>query len=141
MSTISTHSDAQREASRTNGAKSNGPVSIEGKDRSCQNATKHGLRSPRVVLSNEDPNKYQKLLASYVAEWNPLGITESDLLVRMANAPRFRDVGVPVLRRDGLASHREKCGKTPKRTTLSPATEAVMIFPSHSPPAGKEACS
>ena len=92
MSTISIRSDAQREASRTNGANSNGPVSIEGKNRSSQNATKHGLRSPRVVLANEDPDKYRKLLATFVAEWNPLGITESDLLVRMVNAPDVREI-------------------------------------------------
>ena len=86
MSTDNTRTDAQREASRTNGAKSHGPVTPEGKARSSQNGIKHGLRSPRVVLANESRERYQALLDCYLTEWNPVGVTEAHYLMRMVNA-------------------------------------------------------
>ena len=86
MSTNSTRSEAQREASRTNGAQSQGPRTPEGKARSSQNAIKHGIYSTRVVLTNENPAEYQAMLDSYIAEWRPVGQTEADLLLQMVNA-------------------------------------------------------
>lgn len=79
-------SGAQQQASRQNGAKSNGPTSEAGKQRSSQNATKHGLFSNRVVLANESQEIYDGTLQRYIAEWRPAGQTESDLLVQMVNA-------------------------------------------------------
>src|SRR3954470_24899786 len=86
MSSDSIRSEAQREASRINGSASHGPITEEGKIRSSQNGIKHGLRSPRVVLCNESREDYESLLASYIREFAPTGITESELVVRMVNA-------------------------------------------------------
>ena len=70
----------QIEASRRNGAQSSGPVTSEGKARSASNATRHGLSSKVVVLSNESPDEFTRVLQSYTAHWNPVGQPEIDLV-------------------------------------------------------------
>ncbi len=79
-------SEAQKAASRANGAKSRGPSTPEGIERCRRAATLHGMYTPQILLANEDPAKYKRLLDSYIAEWNPLGITERDILTDMVNA-------------------------------------------------------
>jgi len=79
-------SEAQREASRQNGKHSNGPTSEQGKSRSSQNSTTHGLRSSRIVLINESQDRYDSLLAKYRDIFKPIGQIEYDSLVQMVNA-------------------------------------------------------
>src|SRR3970040_730271 len=50
----------QRAATRRNAKKSTGPKTPEGKAKSAQNATKHGLLSGRPVLADEDPAAYEE---------------------------------------------------------------------------------
>lgn len=78
--------DSQRDAARTNGAHSQGPITPEGKERSSQNATRHGLNSKAVVLANESQEAYDELLATIQQEWQPQGPTENDLVRDMADA-------------------------------------------------------
>ncbi|HYZ83357.1 MAG TPA: hypothetical protein VE621_03105, partial [Bryobacteraceae bacterium] len=78
--------DAQIEASRANGAKSQGPVTAQGKATSSQNATKLGLYSTRVVLASENQADYDELLASYLDDFQPATNVERDLVVQLANA-------------------------------------------------------
>jgi hypothetical protein len=70
----------QIEASRRNGAQSRGPVTSEGKASSASNATRHGLSSKVVVLSNESQDEFTRVLESYTAHWNPVGQPEIDLV-------------------------------------------------------------
>ena len=79
-------SEAQREASRENGKHSKGPTTPEGKSRSSQNSTTHGLRSSRIVLINESQARYDSLLAKYRDIFKPIGQIEYDSLVQMVNA-------------------------------------------------------
>lgn len=72
--------EAQHEASRRNGAQSNGPATPEGKARSAQNATKHGLFSSRTVLANESQEEFDNSYLRYCHEWNPIGQSEVDLV-------------------------------------------------------------
>lgn len=81
-----TRTEVQKEASRQNGKSSCGPTSDAGKARSSQNATRHGLYSSRIVLTNESQEDFDSLVLLLSTEWNPIGLTETQLLHDMAVA-------------------------------------------------------
>jgi len=64
------------ESSRINGAKSRGPVTPEGKQRSSLNAVRHGLLAKSICLTNEDPEKYKELLQDYLDRLQPVDNVE-----------------------------------------------------------------
>lgn len=69
------------EASRTNGAKSNGPVTPEGRAISAQNARKHGLTGAgSVVLPHESQEEYDLQLGAFIDQYNPVGPVELGLV-------------------------------------------------------------
>jgi hypothetical protein len=75
-------SPARAEASRRNGAKSRGPKTAEGKQRSSRNALKHGLRAEHhVVVEGESPEAFVAFEAALVADLAPDGALQT-LLVR-----------------------------------------------------------
>ena len=85
MTPAQTITPAQRmtraEASRSNGAKSDGPVTPEGRAISAQNARKHGLTgSGLVVLPHESQEEYDQQLAAFVAQYSPVGAVEVGLV-------------------------------------------------------------
>src|SRR3954454_7319656 len=67
----SARTQKQKDASRTNGAQSNGPVTGEGKARSSQNATKHGIFSKKVIVEGESQEEFEQLAESINARWSP----------------------------------------------------------------------
>lgn len=73
-------------ASQRNGARSHGPSTAEGKARSSLNATRHGLSSRVVVLTNEDPELWQQLRASCLEQWQPANSAELTLVHDIAGA-------------------------------------------------------
>ena len=75
---------AQIEASRRNGALSQGPITEEGKQRSSQNAVKHGLTARTVVLCTEDPVLFDQLEQDYIDSFRPCTIFELHLVQRIA---------------------------------------------------------
>jgi hypothetical protein len=79
-------SDAQRAAARANGAKSQGPVTPEGKAKSALNAVTHGLTASAIVLTTESKEKYEALLASYLEKCDPDGPIENDLVEEIVAA-------------------------------------------------------
>jgi hypothetical protein len=79
-------SDARRAAARTNGAKSQGPVTPEGKAKSALNAITHGLTASAIVLTTESKEKYEPLLASYLERCDPDGPIEIDLVEEIVAA-------------------------------------------------------
>jgi hypothetical protein len=74
------------QAARINGAKSNGPVTEEGKAISSQNSRKHGLASARVVLPHESEEEYDRLEASIVNRFKPYDEIEQALVHQMASS-------------------------------------------------------
>jgi hypothetical protein len=67
-------------AARRNGAKSNGPVTPEGKARSSQNAVKHGLASSKVRLAGEDEALFEHFRNTALDFWQPADACEIDLV-------------------------------------------------------------
>ena len=74
------------ETNRANAEHSTGPVTEAGKQRSSQNALRHGLTAQTVVLPTEDPEAYQSHLKSFTSEYHPKGATESNLVQALADA-------------------------------------------------------
>jgi len=81
MSTIN-----KAESSRINGAKSRGPVTPEGKQRSSLNAVRHGLLAKSICLTNEDPEKFKELLQDYLTRLQPTDNVELRLVEQIASA-------------------------------------------------------
>jgi len=81
--------EKQQAASRANGAKSKGPVSVEGRARSSQNALRHGLSAAVVVLPHEDRAAFESVRDSYMESFQPANQPQHDLVETMA-AARWR---------------------------------------------------
>ena len=72
---------------KSNGAKSQGPITPEGKAAARQNAIKHGLLSSKLfVLQNEKAEDFAAYIADMVELYNPANSLEIDLLVEMVGA-------------------------------------------------------
>jgi hypothetical protein len=80
-------SNARAEASRINGAKSRGPKTPQGKQRSAQNALKHGLPAQKfIVVDGEDQAAFDALHAALIDELAPEGALQTLLASRIARA-------------------------------------------------------
>ncbi len=78
--------EKQLQASRTNGSRSRGPTTPEGKKNTARNAYRHGLHSETVVLEGEAEDRFRALLADLYAEYQPSTQTELLLVETMAAA-------------------------------------------------------
>jgi hypothetical protein len=72
-------SEARLRANRLNAQKSPGPKTVEGKKRSCLNATRHGILSQTIHFPEEEMNAYTEFCESYVADLKPVGTLETEL--------------------------------------------------------------
>jgi hypothetical protein len=80
-------SPARAEASRRNGARSKGPKTPEGKERSSRNALKHGLcAGHHVVVEGESPEAFVAFEAALVDDLAPAGALQTLLAGRIARA-------------------------------------------------------
>ena len=70
-------------ASRSNGARSKGPVTPEGKRRSSQNAIAHGLLAAQIVLPGESPEGFQSVLNDHLERLAPADGVEYGLIEEM----------------------------------------------------------
>ena len=78
--------EAQIEASRTNGALSKGPVTEEGKAISSKNGLKEGLASNTVIIKGESKERFEAVLASQMHEFQPQTDNEIMLVQKMVVA-------------------------------------------------------
>lgn len=72
-------------ANRLNARKSTGPRTERGKQRSRQNALRHGLTAETVISVLEDAADYQALEASIMADHQPHSATDRELVCRLVS--------------------------------------------------------
>jgi hypothetical protein len=84
-------STLKSETARINGAKSHGPTTAEGKEKSSRNAIKHGLTAGNgnILLDCEDPAQFDEVLNKLFGIHEPATPAETDLLEEMV-AARWR---------------------------------------------------
>jgi hypothetical protein len=94
---------AQILANRTNSSRSTGPTTDAGKERSSQNAFRHGLTSSKIVLPGEDPAEYDAFRADILEQYQPANATEQILAEELSAAGwrlnRARAVETEVLKK------------------------------------------
>ena len=73
-------------ASRTNGAKSKGPVTPQGKLNSSRNSTRHGLLAETIVLEAEHTGPFLEMVRELCEEHQPSTPTENMMLETIASA-------------------------------------------------------
>jgi hypothetical protein len=77
--------DAQRAASRRNGARSGGPRTPEGRVRSSVNRTTHGLNSVRLLLATEDVEEYRRHVDEWTESLGPATAAEHQIVQLVAD--------------------------------------------------------
>jgi hypothetical protein len=104
-------SEKQRAASRANGAKSKGPVSVEGRARSSRNSLRHGFCSSVVVLPHEDQAHFEQLRDSYIDDFQPANQSQFDLVETMAAAQwrlnRFLEMEATIFEKEMLLCRKD----------------------------------
>ena len=84
----------QIDANRRNAPKSTGPTSEVGKERSRQNAMRHGLTAETVVEPLENREDYKAFEMSITVEFDAQTAVERELVLRLASVFWRRDTGV-----------------------------------------------
>src|SRR6266446_3379212 len=84
-------SNLKSETARANGAKSRGPTTDEGKEKSSRNSLKHGLTAGNgnILLDCEDPGQFDEVLNKLFGIHEPATPAETDLVEEMV-ACRWR---------------------------------------------------
>src|SRR5437773_8568130 len=79
--------ERQSESARINSAKSHGPISAEGKEKSSRNSLRHGCTaSHTIILSCEDPKDFERMVEKYDTMYKPVTLEEEDLVAEMISA-------------------------------------------------------
>src|ERR1700692_1360999 len=84
-------SNLKSETARANGAKSRGPTTAEGKEKSSRNAIKHGLTAGtgNILLDCEDPDEFEEAFNKLLGIHAPATPAENDIVEEMV-AARWR---------------------------------------------------
>jgi hypothetical protein len=75
----------QIESNRLNAQRSTGPKTQSGKQRSSQNAVRHGLTAETVIGPLEDPADYRAFEQSVTVDYNAETAVERELVLRLAS--------------------------------------------------------
>ena len=79
-------SDLKSAASRANGAKSHGPKTAEGREKSSRNSLTHGFTSKKtIVLKCENEGEFQTMLGYYADTYQPGGPPRVPTLMDLDN--------------------------------------------------------
>jgi hypothetical protein len=94
-------STARAEASRANGARSRGPTSMEGKERSRRNGCKDGLTGAGIVLPAKAAAEVERREAEFARDFRPRNAVERELVRQMAlGAWRSQELTMRIVQHD-----------------------------------------
>jgi hypothetical protein len=79
-------SAARLAANAANAQHSTGPRTPEGKERSSQNATRHGLTSTRLIVHDDEREEFEELQSCLREEVRPEGALEQDVFTQLIHA-------------------------------------------------------
>jgi hypothetical protein len=124
-------SEAQNQASRENGKKSQGPTTEEGKKKSRQNALKHGLAGQGVVLPDDLKQEVEAEILIYERGLKPQGEFEQRLVHKAAasSAKFMRLVSAELTR--AYDRQRQALDKWDARQMKSALRHARCLDPRH----------
>ncbi len=121
--------DLRSTTSADNGAKSQGPVTAEGKARSARNAEKHGIYAHHIVLRSESTPAYEDLCTRYYQHFAPQSPLEADLVDQLIAATwklrRFSSLETAALDH-ALATSTESVKQT--YSTVDEETRAYLAY-------------
>ena len=116
-------SERRIRASQINGARSRGPSTPAGRQKSSANSARHHLLSKTILLENERPEAFADLLAGLTSEFNPQTATQRALVETMA-VSRWRQMRIWSVERATLESAMEAHDPD----TTDPATRVARAF-------------
>ena len=75
---------SQIAANKLNAQQSTGPKTPEGKAKSSANRLSWGFASNTIIIPGEDPDEFRGLIEDFIAEHQPVCVTEQVLVEKMA---------------------------------------------------------
>ena len=125
---MQTRTDAQRNSSRRNGARSRGPSTPEGRLRSSLNRTVHALNAVRLLLPTEDIAEYQEHVNEWVSSLAPASPAEHQVVMLVADlAWRLRRVE-RIEQRRALALLEDLLEKTQEWKVRSQVNDIITVL-------------
>jgi hypothetical protein len=109
---------------RANSKHSTGPRTEAGKQRSSQNALRHGLTCQSAVLPTEDPSAYEQHCRQFRDEYQPANATETQLVQELADTS-WRLNRIPLLEVDVLSRTQSPA---PSPESPAPAVAALATL-------------
>ena len=113
---------------RANSQYSTGPRTAAGKQRSSQNALRHGLTARTAVLASEDPAMYEQHCRQFENEYKPATQTETQLVQELADTS-WRLQRIPILEATLFAqdcSPTREQGDAPNPQSLAPSPQSLV---------------
>ena len=101
--------ERQMEANKLNSQKSTGPKTAEGKAKSSANRLSWGFASNTIIIPGEDPDEFRGLVEDFLAEHQPICVTEQVLVEKMAQQ---QWLSLRALRLQGEAFIYQACADT-----------------------------
>jgi hypothetical protein len=120
-------SELKSATSRANGAKSHGPKTAEGREKSSRNSLDHGFTSKKnIVLEYENEDDFQEMLRDYAVTYQP-GSPVEEVLVADMVASRWRMQRLRLIETALLDSEMQR--ELPEsETTDDPAFQLAFAF-------------
>src|SRR5271165_5029474 len=96
-------------ANKANAQQSTGPKTPEGKAKSSANRLSWGFASNTIIIPGEDPDEFRGLVEDFIAEHQPVCVTEQVLVEKMAQQ---QWLSLRALRLQGEAFIYQACADT-----------------------------